>query len=78
MATQIDYDLFKLDVQLRLRQIGLLPLEDDGSLDARELDRLVMAYQSAYCDALTEDVRGMLYLEHGYTVPEPRSQDRRT
>jgi hypothetical protein len=65
-------DLLELDIDLRLAdlwreatEIGDWSLEVVGAF-------IRAAYGKGYCDALTEDARGALCLDHGYRVPEPR------
>ena len=67
-------DLLELDIDLRLADLWR------EAADIAEWNIEVVAafmraaYGKGYCDALTEDAHGQLCVEHGYRVPERRSQ----
>ncbi len=67
-------DLLELDIDVRLAD--LWREANDISEWSLEVVGAFMraAYGKGYCDALTEDAHGQLCVEHGYRVPERRSQ----
>jgi hypothetical protein len=66
-------DLLELDIDVRLADLWR------EATDISEWNLEVVgafmraAYGKGYCDALTEDARGSLCVDHGYRVPEPRT-----
>ena len=66
-------DLLELDIDVRLADLWREAAEiDDWNLDVVAAF-MRAAYGKGYCDALTEDTRGSLCLEHGYRIPENRA-----
>jgi hypothetical protein len=70
------FELLELDIDLRLAD--LWRCADEQQRDwTLELVAVYMraAYGKGYCDALAETERGQLCSEHGYGIPQPRSED---
>ena len=71
-------DLLELDIDLRLADLW----REAADIDEWNLDVVAAfiraAYGKGYCDALTEETRGSLCLEHGYRIPESKPRDRAT
>ena len=66
-------DLLELDIDLRLADLWREAYEiGEWKLDVVAAF-IRAAYGKGYCDALTEDARGSLCVDHGYRVPEPRA-----
>ena len=67
-------DLLELDIDVRLADLW----REANDISEWNLDVvgafMRAAYGKGYCDALTEDDRGSLCVEHGYRVPEPRAE----
>lgn len=64
-------DLLELDIDLRLSDLWREALDvSDWSLEVVAAF-IRAAYGKGYCDALTEESRGALCIEHGYRLPEP-------
>ena len=65
-------DLLELDIDLRLADLW----REAADIDEWNLDVVAAfmraAYGKGYCDALTEDARGSLCVDHGYRVPARR------
>ncbi len=65
-------DLLELDIDLRISDLWR------EAVDVSEWNLEVVAafiraaYGKGYCDALTEESRGELCMEHGYRLPERR------
>ena len=65
-------DLLELDIDLRLTDLWREAAEiEDWSIEVVAAF-MRAAYGKGYCDALTEDAPGSLYLDHGYRVPARR------
>ena len=63
-------ELLELDIDLRLVDLWAEATEvDDWSIDVVAAF-LRAAYGKGYCDALTEDERGLLCHDHGYRIPD--------
>ena len=66
-------DLLELDIDLRLTDLW----REAAGIEEWSLEVVAAfmraAYGKGYCDALTEDDRGSLCVDHGYRVPEPRA-----
>ena len=67
-------DLLELDIDVRLAD--LWQEANDISEWSLEVVGAFMraAYGKWYCDALTEDAPGLLCVEHGYRVPDRRTE----
>jgi hypothetical protein len=67
-------ELLELDIDLRLADLW----REAADIDEWNLDVVAAfmraAYGKGYCDALTEDARGSLCVDHGYRVPARRQQ----
>lgn len=65
-------ELLELDIDLRLADLW----REAADIDEWNLDVVAAfmraAYGKGYCDALTEDARGSLCVDHGYRVPDRR------
>jgi hypothetical protein len=63
-------DLLELDIDIRLADLWREAHEiEEWNLEVVGAF-IRAAYGKGYCDALTEDDRGSLCVEHGYRVPE--------
>jgi len=68
-------DLLELDIDLRLADLWREACEvGEWKLDVVAAF-IRAAYGKGYCDALTEESRGLLCQEHGYRVPGRRSAE---
>ena len=66
-------ELLELDIDVRLSDLWLEAAETaEWSLEVVGAF-LRAAYGKGYCDALTEESRGLLCREHGYQVPARRA-----
>jgi hypothetical protein len=67
-------ELLELDIDLRLTDLW----REAADISEWNLDVVAAfmraAYGKGYCDALTEDARGSLCVDHGYRVPGRRQQ----
>jgi hypothetical protein len=67
-------ELLELDIDLRLTDLW----REAADISEWNLDVVAAfmraAYGKGYCDALTEDARGSLCVDHGYRVPARRHQ----
>ena len=65
-------ELLELDIDLRLTDLW----REAADISEWNLDVVAAfmraAYGKGYCDALTEDARGSLCVDHGYRVPGRR------
>ena len=67
-------DLLELDIDLRLADLWR-EAADVGEWSLEVMAAFMRAaYGKGYCDALTEETRGSLCLEHGYRIPESRER----
>jgi hypothetical protein len=67
-------DLLELDIDLRLSDLWRETTEiEEWNLEVVAAF-IRAAYGKGYCDALTEETRGSLCLDHGYRIPEPRAR----
>ena len=67
-------DLLELDIDLRIADLWREAADiDDWNLEVVAAF-IRAAYGKGYCDALTEETRGSLCLEHGYRIPESRER----
>ena len=70
-------DLLELDIDLRLSDLWREAVDvSEWSLEVVAAF-IRAAYGKGYCDALTEEARGTLCVEHGYRLPERRRRARR-
>ena len=66
-------DLLELDIDVRLADLWR-EANDISEWNLEVVGAFMRAaYGKGYCDALTEDDRGSLCVDHGYRVPEPRA-----
>jgi hypothetical protein len=66
-------DLLELDIDVRLADLWR-EANDISEWNLEVVGAFMRAaYGKGYCDALTEDARGSLCVDHGYRVPEPRA-----
>jgi hypothetical protein len=67
-------DLLELDIDVRLADLWR-EASDISEWNLEVVGAFMRAaYGKGYCDALTEDAPGALCVEHGYRVPERRSE----
>jgi hypothetical protein len=67
-------DLLELDIDLRLADLWR-EANEIADWNFEVVGAFIRAaYGKGYCDALTEDSRGALCVEHGYRVPERRDR----
>jgi hypothetical protein len=68
-------DLLELDIDVRLADLWR-EANDISEWNLEVVGAFIRAaYGKGYCDALTEDAPGSLCVEHGYRVPERRSDN---
>jgi hypothetical protein len=69
-------DLLELDIDLRLADLWRETL-DVGEWNLEVVAAFIRAaYGKGYCDALTEDAPGSLCHEHGYRIPDRKTEKR--
>jgi hypothetical protein len=69
-------DLLNLDLDARLADLWVLIWRIDASADEILAAALRMAYGMGYRDALIEQPRAKLYLDHGYRPPDAERSTR--
>jgi hypothetical protein len=68
-------ELLELDIDLRLADLWREAVDvSDWNLEIVAAF-IRAAYGKGYCDALTEEPRGSLCLDHGYRIPGTRMPD---